>query len=165
MTFFALAESSIQLVPDGTLLIHVALILVMVYVLNRTLFKPINKILDDREKRTRGQLGAAGDILQRVEEGLSKYERSLFEARAEGYKMLEHERAIAVRERQQRLEAERKEIANLVMVEKHTIQSQADEAMASIETNARLMAAEIGSAILRRKVVAQRLGERSEIRG
>jgi len=165
MIFFALAESSIQLVPDGTLLIHVALILVMVYVLNRTLFKPINKILDDREKRTRGQLGAAGDILQRVEEGLSKYERSLFEARAEGYKMLEQERAIAVRERQQRLEAERQEIANLVMVEKHIIQSQADEAMASIETNARLMAAEIGSAILRRKVVEQRLGERSEIRG
>jgi F-type H+-transporting ATPase subunit b len=161
MTSFALAESSIQLVPDGTLLIHVALILVMVYVLNRTLFKPINKILDEREKRTRGQLGAAGDILQRVEEGLSKYERSLFEARTEGYKLLEQERAIAVRERQERLAAERVEIANLVMVEKQIIKSQAEEAMASIETNARLMAAEIGTAILRREVVE----ERSEVRG
>jgi len=160
MTSFALAESSIQLVPDGTLLIHVALILVMVYVLNRTLFKPINKILDEREKRTRGQLGAASDILQRVEEGLSKYERSLFEARTAGYKLLEQERAIAVRERQERLAAEREEIANLVTVEKQIIKSQAEEAMDSIETNARLMAAEIGTAILRREVAE----ERSEVR-
>ena len=160
MTSFALAESSIQLVPDGTLLIHVALILVMVYVLNRTMFKPINKILDEREKRTRGQLGAAADILQRVEDGLVKYERSLFEARTAGYKLLEQERAIAVRERQERLAAEREEIANLVTVEKQIIKSQAEEAMDSIETNARLMAAEIGTAILRREIVE----ERSEVR-
>ena len=47
------------------------------------------------------------------------------------------------------------------MVEKQIIKSQAEEAMASIETNARLMAAEIGTAILRREVAE----ERSEIRG
>jgi len=39
------AENSIQLVPDGTLLLHILIILVMVYVLNATLFKPINRIL------------------------------------------------------------------------------------------------------------------------
>jgi len=39
------AENSIQLVPDGTLLLHILIILVMVYVLNATLFKPINQIL------------------------------------------------------------------------------------------------------------------------
>jgi hypothetical protein len=42
------AENSIQLVPDGTLLLHVLIILVMVYVLNATLFKPINLILEAR---------------------------------------------------------------------------------------------------------------------
>jgi F-type H+-transporting ATPase subunit b len=150
MIFLALAESSIQLVPDGTLLIHVALILVMVYVLNRTLFKPINKILDDREKKTRGQLGAAGDILQKVEEGLSKYERSLFEARAEGYKMIEQERAAALSERQLKLEADREEISKFVFVEKSSINTQVEEATTSLESSARVMAAEIGSAILRR---------------
>ena len=47
-----LAENSIQLVPDGTLILHVLIILVMVYVLNATLFKPINQILAARERRT-----------------------------------------------------------------------------------------------------------------
>ena len=70
MIFLAFAENSIQLVPDGTLFLHIAIILIMVFVLNRTLFKPINRILDERERRTRGRSGEAHDILQRVEEGL-----------------------------------------------------------------------------------------------
>ena len=60
------AENSIQLVPDGTLFLHVLIILVMVYVLNATLFKPINRILEAREKRTRGRLTEAEEILSNV---------------------------------------------------------------------------------------------------
>ena len=44
-----LAETSIQLVPDGTLLLHLLMVGVMVAVLNRTLLKPINQILAERE--------------------------------------------------------------------------------------------------------------------
>ena len=39
-----LAEASIQLVPDATLLLHLVLVVVMVFVLNRTLLKPINDV-------------------------------------------------------------------------------------------------------------------------
>src|SRR5207244_13444608 len=56
------AENSIQLVPDGTLILHIVIILVMVYVLNATLYKPINQILESREKRTRGRLTEAQEI-------------------------------------------------------------------------------------------------------
>jgi F0F1-type ATP synthase membrane subunit b/b' len=48
MTFVAFAENSIQLVPDGTLFLHIIIILLMVFVLNATLFKPINRILEER---------------------------------------------------------------------------------------------------------------------
>ena len=61
-----LAENSIQLVPDGTLILHVIIILVMVYVLNATLFKPINQILESREKRTRGRLSEAQEVMKSV---------------------------------------------------------------------------------------------------
>ena len=70
------AENSIQLVPDGTLLLHVLIILVMVYVLNATLFKPINAILEAREKRTRGSLTEAQEILGNGSEQLARYERA-----------------------------------------------------------------------------------------
>ena len=42
------AENSIQLVPDGTLLLHILIILVMIFVLNATLYKPINRVLAAR---------------------------------------------------------------------------------------------------------------------
>ena len=58
------AENSIQLVPDGTLILHVIIILVMIYVLNATLYRPINQILESREKRTRGRLTEAQEIMQ-----------------------------------------------------------------------------------------------------
>src|SRR5258708_1709110 len=84
------AENSIQLVPDGTLWLHVLIIIVMVYVLNATLFRPINRILEAREKRTRGRLTEAQEILSSVSEKLAEYERALRRARTEAYALAEH---------------------------------------------------------------------------
>src|ERR1051326_7025485 len=70
---FGFAEDSIQLVPDGTLVLHVIIILIMVYVLNATLYKPINQILASREKRTRGRLSEAQEIMQSVSEKTGEY--------------------------------------------------------------------------------------------
>src|SRR5437762_3585881 len=97
------AENSIQLVPDGTLILHVLIILVMVYVLNATLYKPINKILEAREKRTKGRLSEAQEILNDVSRKVSDYEGALRKARGEAYAFSESERGAAMNERQQKL--------------------------------------------------------------
>jgi F-type H+-transporting ATPase subunit b len=152
MIFLAFAENSIQLVPDGTLFLHIAIILVMVFVLNNTLFKPINRILEERERRTRGRSGEARDILQRVEEATTNYERSLREARAEGYRLMERERAEALNERQAKLNILREEVTRTVEEEKELIRNQAEEARQTLEGDARSIAAEISSQILHRPV-------------
>lgn len=151
-TFLALAENSIQLVPDGTLILHIALILVMVSVLNATLFKPINKILSNREARTGGRSQEAHKILQSVEEKLSGYERSLREARGEGYRLLEQERAQAMRQRQSELDAAREDINRLMNKEKGAILEQVTDARATLEQDARRVARSIGTQILGRPV-------------
>jgi F-type H+-transporting ATPase subunit b len=150
MILLAFAENSIQLVPDGTLFLHIALILVMVFVLNATLFKPINRILEERERRTRGQLNEARDTLLRVDEKMSAYERGLREARAEGYRLMEQVRAEAMRERQERLNGVREEIEGSVANEKDAIRAQAEKARATLDADAARIAAEIGSHILHR---------------
>jgi F-type H+-transporting ATPase subunit b len=152
MTFLGFAENSIQLVPDGTIFLHIALILVMVYVLNATLFKPINRILEERERRTKGRTGEARGIISDVEEKMSRYERSLREARTEGYSLMEQERADAMRERQIKLEAVREEINRLVQEEKDSINAQVSDVRATLENDARRIAAEIGAHILRRPI-------------
>jgi F-type H+-transporting ATPase subunit b len=152
MIFLGLAENSIQLVPDGTLFLHIAIILLMIFLLNATLFKPINRILEEREKRTRGRSGETGGILRRVEEGLSNYERTLREARAEGYRLMEQERGHAMTERQGQLSAVRAEVTSSLEEQKETIRVQAEDARKTLEQDARQLAADIGAHILHRPV-------------
>ena len=148
--FLALAENSIQLVPDGTLFLHIALIILMVFVLNITLFRPINKVLEERERRTRGRSGEAQDILGRVESELKRYETSLREARLEGYHLLEAQRAEAMSARQARLGELREELRGLVDEEKDSIRAQTDAARDALAGDARRLAAEISNQVLRR---------------
>jgi F-type H+-transporting ATPase subunit b len=146
------AENSIQLVPDGTLILHVIIILVMVYVLNATLYKPINQILASREKRTRGRLSEAQEVMQNVQEKITDYERSLRQARSEAYAHAETQRAEALKERQQKLDEMRAQLAQSVAGEKAAIEGQAAHARASLEVDARQIAREIGSRVLNRSV-------------
>ena len=146
------AENSIQLVPDGTLILHVLIILVMVYVLNATLYKPINRILDAREKRTKGRLSEAQQILKNVTEKVAAYERALRQARGEAYAFTETERGAAMQERQQKLNEMRQQLADSIAKEKEEIQRQADEARGTLEEESRRIAVEIGTRVLNRPI-------------
>lgn len=146
------AENSIQLVPDGTLILHVIIILVMIYVLNATLYKPINKILESREKRTRGRLSEAQEVLKGVKEKLAEYEGSLRQARSEAYALAESQRGEAMMERQRRVNEMRNELAQAIATEKEAIQQQATQARASLEVESRLIARDISSRVLNRSV-------------
>ena len=146
------AENSIQLVPDGTLLLHVLIILVMVYVLNATLFQPINRILEAREKRTRGRLTEAQEILSNVSEKLADYERALRAGRTEAYAFTEHDRAGAMQDRQKHLDEMRAKLAASTASEKEAIQRQAEAARMTLDADARHIAIEIGSRILSRPI-------------
>jgi F-type H+-transporting ATPase subunit b len=149
MVLLAFAES-IQLVPDGTLVIHIAIIITMVFVLNKVLFRPVNRALDERENRTRGRSKEAREIIQRVEGSLLRYEDSLRKARAEGYRLLEQQQAKALDERQQKIASVRKDVEEEIGQERGKIQAQADEARVTLEDEARRVAATISSQILRR---------------
>ena len=152
MPLLGFAESSIQLVPDGTLLIHLALIIVMVVVLNATLLKPINRILEERDRLTKGRLTEAQRTLLTVSEKLSEYERRLREARAAGYALMEHERAVISDERQQKLAEVKSEIAHLMSSEKETLKIEAEQVKGNLATSARGIALEIGRQILGRPI-------------
>ncbi len=147
-----LAENSIQLVPDGTLILHVLIILVMVYVLNATLLKPVNRILEARDKRTKGRLSEAQQILSDVSEKLRDYERTLRQARGQAYAFAEKERAGAMQERQVKLNEMRERLAESTKREKEGIKRQSEEARATLEVESRRLAREIGSRVLHRSL-------------
>ena len=145
----AFAES-IQLIPDGTLLIHIVIIISMVFVLNRLLFKPVLRTLSDREARTHGRTDEARETVRKVGETLSRYETSLRQARAEGYSLLEKQQVEANSERQRKVSEVRREVEEQLGQEKNEIQSQAERARATLLGEAGRVAAEIKTQVLRR---------------
>lgn len=119
-----LAEGSIQLVPDGSIFIHIFLVLVMIAILNRTLFAPIFKVLAEREQRGKGNLAQAIEIEARIEQGNKQYREALRSARTAGYKAMQEKRAVDLQARERELEAVRKEVESRVTSERATIDRQ-----------------------------------------
>jgi len=145
-----LLEASIQLVPDGTLLLHLFLVVVMVFVLNRTLLKPINQILAEREKQIAGQLKEAEAMAAETQEKLKKYNDALREARADGYRQLEKERAQGLKERDEKLRKYRDEMSKEVAAQVETTRRQEQAAKGELEAQAATIGNLISSQILRR---------------
>jgi F-type H+-transporting ATPase subunit b len=145
-----LAETSIQLVPDGTLLFHLLVIAIMVFVLNRTLLKPINQILAERERQIAGRLSEANALKAETEEKLTKYNQTLRDARTDGYRLLEKERAEALKQKEEKLRLYRDEMLKEVAQQKDATRKQEEAARAELEAQATSISDLITSRILRR---------------
>jgi F-type H+-transporting ATPase subunit b len=145
-----LAETSIQLVPDGTLLLHLLLVVVMVALVNRTLLRPINKILEERDKHILGRVDEAKEMLKTREEHLAEYTSALKQARSEGYQLLERERTQAVKEKDEKVRAFKEESARRISEELNTTLEQEQKLRGELEGQAEQLSAMITAQILRR---------------
>ena len=146
MTMLAFAQS-IQLFPDGTLFVHIILILVMIWVLNRTFFSPINRVIEEREKR-KGKGGSEADeLLRAAEKKEGEIRAGLQAAREEGYQLIEKARAEAIEERRRRISAAKASAAAEAEKEKQAIAR--ESAAAQAERDAEGLAEKIATTILR----------------
>lgn len=145
-----LAETSIQLVPDGTLLLHLAMVGIMVFILNRTLLKPINKILAERERQVEGRIKEAQLLAAETDEKLKQYNSTLREARAEGYRLLEKERAAALKEKDEQVRQYREQVSKTVAAQLETTRQQEQKVREELESQAATIGDLISSQILRR---------------
>ena len=153
--FLGLFESSIQLVPDGTLFFHLALIVGMVALLNATLLKPINRILEERDRRTSGRLSEAAAAQSSVQAKLREYEQRLRQARADGYALIEQERGSLNKERERKVAEVRVEIARWLDQEQGNLKREVSEVKGKLESDARSVALRISSQILKRELPDQ----------
>ena len=145
-----LLEASIQLVPEGTLLLHLVMVCVMVVVLNRTLLKPINQILAEREKQIAGRRQEAEAMALETQEKLKKYSDALRDARADGYRLLEKERAQAMKEKEEKLRHYRDQMSKEVAAQVAATRKQEQAVQGELEGQAAAIGNLISSQILRR---------------
>ena len=148
MYLLAFAET-IQLFPDGTIFIHIALILVMIWVLNRTFYKPINRIIASRDMNKGGRSSEAVGIVRSVEEKEALYTREMLDARSKGYELIEKEQKKAVSARDKKITEAKEKIKETFEADRSELEKRASETKAAIEVEAEKMAEKIASSILR----------------
>ena len=144
-----LAFQSVELVPNGYLFLHIGLILLMIYILNRTFFRPINRILESRERNKGGHSSEADEILKSVEEKKSKYAAVMLEARSKGYELIEKERSEAILAKQTTINSVKEEVALTTAKEREELERQTNEARTMLAGEAEKMAEKISSNILK----------------
>lgn len=137
---------------DGSFLFIFISIFVLIFILNRTLFAPINKVLDEREHLGAGRLTETKKLLKQYDEKLRNYELQISNARAEAYQTLEAQRKEALAARQQLLDQVKQETVAHLTAAKQEITQQTERARKNLETEARSMAATISAQILKRPV-------------
>jgi F-type H+-transporting ATPase subunit b len=146
-----LLEAQIQLVPDGTLLLHLLMVVIMVFILNRTLLKPINRILAEREKQIQGRLKEAQTLAAETEEKRKKYNDALHAARVDGYKLLEKERGDGLKEKDEKVRLYREQTSREVAAELDKIKRQEQSVKQELETQAASISTLISAQVLRRR--------------
>lgn len=151
LAFILLLEGSVISI-DGSFLFIFISILLLIFILNRTLFAPINKVLDEREHLGAGRLHEAKNLLKQYDEKLNHYEQQIRQARAGAYQELETQRKEALTARQQLLDQVKQETATQLNAAKDEIAQQSVTARQTLENEARSMAATISSQILKRPV-------------
>lgn len=149
MFLLAFAEGSLQLVPDGTIIYHIALILIMIWALNRTFFKPINAIIEKRSKQKVGRGGEAEEILSDVANKQKNYDKQMLDARNESYELIERERTAAVEMRQRTIADAKEGAARLISSEKESLREAVADARVKIALEADKMADEVAANILK----------------
>jgi F-type H+-transporting ATPase subunit b len=147
----ALAGNSILSIDGSFLFIFIAII-GLIFILNRTLFRPLTSVLDERTRLGEGRIAEARRMLAEVDERLQRYEAQIRAVRSEAYRELEGKRRSALAARQEALAAVRTETSSQIAAARAEIASQTEQARDVLERDARAMAAAISTQILRRPI-------------
>ncbi len=137
---------------DGSFLLIFALVLLLIFVLNRTLFRPVFKLLDERDRLGLARSGEAKKLLRDAEERARDYETRIRTARSEAYHQVENRRREMKQKRQQMLADARKDAGAQIAAAREQIAQQAEIAQRALTEEAQTIAATISSQLLKRKV-------------
>ena len=138
--------------PDGSLVFVLVLFLIFVFVLNRILFRPIGRMLDERQTLTEGSANEARAARQRYAVRLAEYEATIRQARAESYRRSEQQRAAALEARLRLIEEAKLQEHEEIGRAKTEIERQVAGARAALESEARQIAERISRTVLGRTV-------------
>lgn len=138
--------------PDASLVFVLILFLVFVFVLNRILFRPISRVLDARQTLIEGSANEARAARRRYDAKLADYDATIRQTRAESYRRLEQDRAVALEARRKVIEEAKQQAHEQIGHARLEIGQQAALARTALESETRQIAERISRTVLGRTV-------------
>lgn len=146
------AEGGVTVDLDLSLFVQLGFFLVLLFILKPTLFDPMMRLFEEREKRIEGTRHEATKEDERSAQALAKYEGILTKARDVGTAERDTLRAEGQKREQALLAQVRAEVAATLERGRAEIAQEAKAARASLDTEAKALGREAASRVLGREV-------------
>jgi F-type H+-transporting ATPase subunit b len=117
--------------------------LVLVYVLNIILFKPLLRIFKEREEGVKGSLDAAKEMDRKKEDGLAKMNKELSEARQKAKDVFEKLREDALSKQKSLLADAEGQASTMLQRAREELKAEADKARGSLKADVEKFSDEI----------------------
>ena len=128
------------------------LVICLHWFLKKVLFQPMERVLEERRKKTQGAVEASEATLARVNEKMAEYETALGNARAEIFREQEEARKKLAAQQAALVDAARAEQAAKVAVVKRGLAEEVQQAKATLAAEADRLAEQIAGAVLAGRV-------------
>jgi F-type H+-transporting ATPase subunit b len=137
--------------PDLSVLWVIGFVLLLTALLNGLLFKPILRVMAERERAIASARALAEQSATQARAAAAEFERKTREARAELYGQMDEMRRAATNTRMQVLAETRAETEAEVAAASAKLKAQADEARRTLAADADALGAEVAERILGRR--------------
>jgi F-type H+-transporting ATPase subunit b len=137
--------------PDLSVFWVIAFVLLLTAVLNRLLFKPVLRVMAERERAIASARSLAEQSATQARAATAEFEQKTREARAELYRQMDEMRRAATNTRTQVIAETRAEAEAEVASASARLRAEADEARRTLAADAEALGAEVAERILGRK--------------
>lgn len=135
---------------DWTLGLQIANFVLLLFIMNTVLYRPVRAILAKRKETIDGDHGRARDLQQQVEEKMARYQEQLQAARLKGNEARAALRASAAKDEAEMLGAAHAVAAERLQQIKAQVADEAGQAREVLRRDAELLANQAASRILGR---------------
>ena len=141
-----------MIIPDGSFLVQWLNFLLLIFLLNRFLFRPILNRMDERNRMIQGNLDDAAADRAEAEKRMADYEEAIAAARRQGMEqVLEMEMEVSAEVRRV-MDEKRAEAERMTEEARASIESQSREAEKGLEGQVRDLAGVIGRRLAGREI-------------
>jgi F-type H+-transporting ATPase subunit b len=136
--------------PDISVIWVILAVLLLAVLLDRLLFKPLGRVMREREQAVRSAMDLAQTAAAKAQNATAEFDARLGAARADLYKQMDERRKVAEHYRTDVMAKTRAEVDDSLATAKTTLDTQAAAAKAQLEKDAESLGREIAQKVLGR---------------